>query len=234
MAASLAVLATLALLPRVVAEPPPGWVSAEIEAPKIAESAGAVMTQWQAVRAEDGGAALVTGCVATPVPGWVDDMRPAVEARTTALAGAAAARITGVPIDVRAESSLAPERPQGVFALRAANDLAGPVIGSARTFLGFDEARVFTCFATCANRPRASTSGHEACARAVASARLDGSGPPPPPGLGLRGATWAVHHPRPFAVGAGLVVIVLGILAVVTRRRPRSAPPSDKGAGNRA
>jgi hypothetical protein len=142
-------------------------------------------------------------------------MRPAVEARTAALAGASAGKITGVPIDVR------PDR-DGLFVLRAASDLGGPVIGTARTFLGFDESRVFTCFATCSDRAVRGGRQHDACAQAVAGARLEGSRPPPRPGLGLRSVTWAVHHPRPAGLGAVVVVLLAGILAVATRRRPRS------------
>ena len=201
--------------PRVVAEAPAGWVAAEIEKPAIAESSGARFVQWQASRSAVDDAALASGCVATPIPGWVEDMRPAVEGRNVALAGAVAAKITGAPVDARAEG--------GTFALRAASDLAGPIIGRARTFVGFDESHVLTCFATCATKSGASLRRDDpSCEHTIANARLEGSLPPPRPGLGLRAATWAVHHPRPVALaGLGLVVL-LGILAVVVRRRPRS------------
>ena len=74
--------------PRVAVDPPAGWVATELEKPKIAEGSGAVITGWTAHRSVAGDAAVVSGCVATPIPGWVEDMRPAVEGRTVALAGA--------------------------------------------------------------------------------------------------------------------------------------------------
>src|SRR5262249_2455952 len=87
--------------------------------------------------------ALVSGCVATPIPGWVEDMRAPVDARAIALAGAVAAKITRAPMDAR------PDGANG-FDLRKASDLGGTPIGTARTFIGFDSSRVFTCFVVCA------------------------------------------------------------------------------------
>lgn len=212
------------MAPRVAVRTPAGWLTADIERPNIAESSGARFTQWEASRSAADGAALVTGCVATPIPGWVEDMRPAVEARTVALAGAAASKITGAPVDARS----ADDR---TFELRAANDLAGPIVGRARTFVGFDESHVLTCFAACAAKSGASLrqepppgrpAGPVECAAAISGARLEGALPPPSPGLALRAATWAVHHPRPTALGALGLAVMVGILAVALRRRPRS------------
>lgn len=204
-------------MPYVTTVPPLGWVVADVVRPMIAESAGASITEWRASRSVDEHAVLVTGCVATPIPGWVEDMRPAVEARTTALAGATAERITGVPMDARIDGA-------GGLVLRMASDLGGPVVGRARTFVGFDSSRVFTCFATCVVREKSLIYNGLGCESAVAEARLEGSMAAPDPGLALRGVTWAVHHPQPAAIGGGFVVLLAGILAVVTRRKPRSSP----------
>ncbi len=209
---------------RVGVDVPAGWLDAAIERPKIAESSGAFFASYAASRAPADApraptTALVRGCVATPVPGWVEDMRPAVEGRTIALAGAAAAKITGAPVDARSDG-------QGAFALRLASDLDGPHVGTARTFVGFDEdGHVLTCFATCAGPPppAGSPPSSRACDAATATARLEGSSPAPAPGLALRGVTWAVHHPVPFAEGAAIAVFTAGFLAVVLRRRPRSS-----------
>lgn len=217
--------------PRVALEAPAGWsATSDLATPKIAVSSGASLHAWTAHRSAAGDAALVTGCVATPIPGWVEDMRPAVEGRTVALAGASAAAIAGAPVDARPGEG-------GVLELRAVSDLAGPPIGHARTFVGFDGARVFTCFATCV-APRASAperaplepaaaspepaSAARACDASVTAARLEGSAAPPAPGLALRGATWAVHHPRPTALGACGLAVTFALLAIATRRRPRS------------
>lgn len=193
-------------------EPPAGWKAAELERPTIAEGTGATLTQWAAYRSPVADETFVAGCVGTPIPGWVEDMRPPVEARTTALLGAAAAKITGAPVDVRGAGA--------VFELRPASDVGGAPIGTGRTFIGFEEARVLTCFAACATRRTASEG--RACDGAVAAARLEDGRSPPPPGLALRGATWAVHHPRPTALAACGVILLAGILAVGLRRRPRS------------
>ncbi|HVJ91063.1 MAG TPA: hypothetical protein VM580_14770, partial [Labilithrix sp.] len=133
------------LPPRVETEAPPGWAATALEKPAIAESSGAAFSTWSAARSPDGDAALVAGCVATPIPGWVEDMRPAVEGRTVALAGASAASIAGAPVDARQDE-------HGILALRAGKNLSGPVIGYANTFVGFDNSRVFTCFAVCATK----------------------------------------------------------------------------------
>jgi hypothetical protein len=199
--------------PHVAATPPPGWVVTEIEKPKIAKSAGAAFTTWTAARSSTDDAAFVTGCVATPIPGWVEEMRPAVEGRTVALAGASASTITGAPIDARPGND-------GMLDLRAASDLAGPVIGHARTFVGFDESRVLTCFATCASKK--GDAPPPGCHHSVFGARLEGALPPPQPGLALRSATWAIHHPRPVTLGVFGSIALAAVLAVAARRRPRS------------
>lgn len=215
-------------MPHVAVEPPPNWVAADVPRPPLAESTGAIMTEWRSVRSIDRRMALVSGCVSTPIPGWVEDMRPAIEARTTALAGAATEKVTGVPMDARADD-------RGLLVLRAASHLDGQALGLSRTFVGFDGDRVVTCFATCAAFPTEPTDRPTNaalpsprmvdCEAAVVTARLEGTSSPPKPGLALRSLTWAVHHPRPAAWGGGFFVVAAGIFAVVTRRRPRSARP---------
>lgn len=198
----------MSALPRVVADA--SWPKADVPPPAIGDSAGAEVTEFAAFRRD--AAVLTYGCVATPIPGWVEDMRPAVEGRTVAMAGASAARAAGHPIDARPDG-------RGGFELRDVRHLEGAPVGNARTFVGFDAKRVHTCFATCVDA--GSRSG--GCRAVVDAARLEGSTPPPAPGLALAGATWAVHHPRPFAAGFAVLLVVAGALAVVLRRRPRFA-----------
>lgn len=206
-------MAGAAGVPRVILRPPPDWVAADVERPPISEGTGAELLAWDAWRRAvdaDGGPALAAGCVATPIPGWVEDMRPAVEARSVAFAGAVAAKITGGPVDARGDLD-------GTLVLRAAARLEGAPVGRGRAFVGFDDARVFTCFAVCAS------SGPVAdCEASVVGARIDGSLAPPAPGAALRAGTWAIHHPREVAWGGGAAVVVASCLAVVFRRRPRS------------
>jgi len=61
------------------------------------------------------------------------------------------------------------------------------------------------------------------CEEAVATAHLDSPGEPPEPGLGLRLATWAIHHPDRTAGLGAFAILVTGALAIAIRRRPRSA-----------
>jgi hypothetical protein len=225
-------------VPDVRLDAPPEWtLDPTTEQPKLAESSGAEMVSYRVLRDptkkhEEGHAVggLVAGCVATPIPGWVDDMRPSIEGRTVALAGAATERLLGgdFPIDARQSGD------GKTLVLRSAKDLdqgpAAPIVGSARTFVGFDSSsRVFTCFAACASRSGSgsgSGSGSQnpvvvGCEAAVAGSRLEGSSEPPTPGLALRSVTWAVHHPRPFALGAAIFITSLAVLAIVRRPRPR-------------
>jgi hypothetical protein len=201
----------------IVADPPAEWRPAEVTPPRIAESAGAELASWRASRDPMSETTLVTGCVATPVPGWVDDMRPSVEARTVALAGAVAEKITGRPIDARPDGNMS-----SLLHLRSAADLDRdpPPIGAARALVGFDERRVFTCFATCVARGSEETVSR--CADLARQARLVGSQAPPSPGIALRAVTWAVHHPRPAAFGFAVAAAAAFVTAVAARRRPRS------------
>jgi hypothetical protein len=210
------------LPPSVALEPPAGWAdaSAEIAPPPIAAGAGAALTQWRASRSPASDQILVAACVATSIPGWVEDLRPSVVARTTAFTAATAERVLGVPIELR--------EADGRFLVQAAGaPEGGPRLGSARTFLGFGDGTVVTCFALCASRGagatrEASPSRARACDASVQGARLEGDAAPPPPGAGLRAVTWAVHNPRRTATWAGAIVVALGALAVASRRRPRS------------
>ncbi|CAN5827453.1 hypothetical protein BH11MYX4_BH11MYX4_56030 [soil metagenome] len=107
--------------PSVAAEPPPGWLTADVARPALGGGSDAVVTQWTALRPHAGGEGLLLGCVATPIPGWVEDMRPAVEARTASLAASSADRLAG-----------------------------GDAAAHTRTFVGWTPREVVTCFATCA------------------------------------------------------------------------------------
>jgi len=202
--------------PDVALVEPIGWSeAADVAPPKI--TASAMLTSFRALAAPGGDTILVRGCVASSIPGWVEDMRPAVEARTLALVGAATEKATGLPMDARREGDL-----DGAFALRPAARLDGPRTGIGRPFVGFDDGHVFTCFASCVTRARAGRDEVRpslACESAVLRAHLSPDPPPPPPGMLLGAVTWAVHHPRSFAEGAGLLVGAVIVLALLCRPR---------------
>lgn len=199
------------LAPAVLAEPPPGWVdAADIPRAPLGDAADATFTSFRATRSPDRAEALVLACVAAPIPGWVEDMRPALEGRGIALAGATAGLMAGAAVDARAEGDH--------LVLRVAGGGPAP-IGAARTALGFSEdGRAVTCLAVCA-RTDAQVGD---CAARVAAVRFLRGAPPPPAGLALRGVSWAVHHPRRTATAAGVLAAAAAVLAIVGRRRPRT------------
>lgn len=202
--------------PAVTAAPPPGWARADgVARPPLGQAAEATFTAWDAWRAPSGEAALVAGCVAAPIPGWVEEMRPAVEARAAALVGAAAERITTIPTESRPGD--------GALALRGAGTPEGsPALGAARWALGFsDDARVVTCFVLCGSTSP-DAPAPPACAEAVRAARFAEGAPPPAPGVALGAVRWGVHHPGPAAAVAGALVACAAVLAVAWRRKPRA------------
>lgn len=208
-------------VPSVATEPPPGFIEAAtaVAQPPIGgrdSPTGSVFTQWDASRSPVTKQTLLLGCVATPIPGWVDDMRPTVEARTLALLDASAERAVGVPVETRSTS--------GHLSLRTVGAPEGaPFVGIARTFVGFGQHDVMTCFAACVvPRDSADASSPRACDRSVLSAHLDGDRAPPPSGIVLGALTWAVHHPATAVTWAGVLTFALGVVAVASRRRPRT------------
>lgn len=205
--------------PTVAAEPPAGFVPSDILPPPLAPGSGARVHAFRATRSPNTDEALVSACVLTPIPGWVDDMEVALTQRTTALAAAAAERIVGAPVEPRSETD-------GRWLLRIAGaPESDPPVGTARTFLAFDGSEVATCFAVCG---ATSTHAHHdashgrSCDPSVAASHIEGGTPPPPAGLVLATVTGAIHAPSRAALGAGLALAALAVLAVVTRRKPRS------------
>ena len=209
------------LAPSVATELPPGFIeaAADVQRPAIGTGSGSVVTQWQAWRSPESRDTLLLACVATPIPGWVDDMRPSVDARTVSVMNASVERVVGVPVETRDMS--------GHFALRPVGSPEGtPWVGIGRTFVGWDAENVLTCFAACATPQHSKqdnrTEVGRICDRHVLASRLDGATAPPPPGLALGAVTWAVHHPSTTVRWGAALAFALGVIAVASRRKPRS------------
>jgi hypothetical protein len=200
--------------PHIAADAPPAWVAAEITRPPLADSSGASWASWNGWRSPAKDAVLVTACVAAPVPGWVEDMRPAFSARAVALAGATASQIAGFGVETFADA----EGNADWLGLRATG--GGPTLGHARTFLGFGGTNAHACFVVCASpNPNGAALS---CNEVVVHARLEGGDAPPQPGVALRAVTWGVHHPSTAAMAFAAATLLGAVLAVVTRRKPRA------------
>lgn len=206
----------------VSAETPPGWVEAapEVARPVLGTGSGSVITQWKAWRSPSGGETLLVGCVATPIPGWVDEMRPAIDARTRSLVSTSAERVFGVPVESREHPT---ERAQLVLRAAGAPEDAPP-LGLGRPFVGWGAHDVATCFAVCGTTRTAPLlhAAARGCEWSVSGAHLEGGTEPPPPGVLLGAVTWAVHHPVPTVTWGGVLAFAAGAVAVAFRRRPRS------------
>lgn len=197
------------------------FTTTTIERPPIAESSGAEWTSFQAWKDAAGSTTILAGCVATPIPGWVEDMRPAVEGRTIALAGAACRRATHEPIETRAADGALILHRVAPSGMDASANRAPEVLGIAKTFIGFDDSsRVVTCFAGCVTKS-IDTRPSAPCDAAIRGAVLEGDRPPPRPSWLLEGVTWSIHHPRPFVATGAAIVSAIALLAIVSRRRPR-------------
>ena len=200
----------------VYAEPPAGATEVVVKGPDLGGGSDASLVQWTALRS-GGGDVLLLGCVATPIPGWIEDMRPSIEGRNLAFAVSSAQRLIGGDVEPKAEL--------GYLALFAPGPAAPAreAVGISRTFVGFSAApAVVTCFATCATPQAVAHAGPRTCDASVQRARLSGDVAPPPPGLALAATTWAIHHSRPTLAWAAALTFCLGAVAILTRRRPRS------------
>jgi hypothetical protein len=195
-------------VPEVAVEAPPAWLAGDVARPPLAESSGATWSSWKAWRSGEKDAVLVTGCFAAPVPGWVEDMRPAFTGRVVSLAGATAAQITGFAVETFPEGE--------ALGLRAAG--GGPTVGFTRTFLGFGGSNVHSCFVVWGG----TNAAPPACNDLVVRTRLVGGDALPQPGLALSTVTWAVHHPSTTATAFAAVVVLGAVLAITTRRKPRA------------
>jgi hypothetical protein len=190
-------------------EIPEGWSRIEI-APPAAQSARVRLTSLQAW-GQQGGAALAIACHETQIDGYTPEADGFVRDRLVGVAAGLAEKLgTEAP-----RPSSPPRRAQTV-----AIDLESPA-STGRAVYGFsrhdDAITLVSCVGVCAKK--------HACAEPLARARLTGAlVDPPPPTLSMRALGLVLHHPRGAAAACVGLAIVLGIVAVATRRRPHRRP----------
>jgi len=143
------------------------------------------------------------------------------------LTAAGAERIVGSPIELR-------DAPDGLLLVRVAGaPESATAVGTARMFLAFHDHALATCFAVCADARGAAgwpgpgpggagAPSTRACDGGTAAARVEGDTPPPRAGLLLDGVTWAVHHPTEAAAWSASLTAAAAVVALITRRKPRS------------
>lgn len=192
--------------PRLTVPRPDGFVAAPDAPVALPEGSPARRVERLELTSRD--ARLVAECFAARVPGWSAELRGPIEGRTVAMLAATAERRLGAGVRVD-HDVLA-----GELTLRATDD--GRPLGHGRTLLGFDGDEAHTCYVACVARDAAP------CGGAVESSTLQGGTSAPPPGLLLASAEGVVAHPRAAAVGLVGLSMTLGVIAVLSRRRPRT------------
>jgi hypothetical protein len=206
---------------RVTLPIPSGWVPAELSPPDLASAEQVHVLTWQAWRPPGippEGPALVTACFAGRTSAWTPEAEPVVLERLGAVVSSTALRVSKVGQRRVASTehlgAMTSERLEGV------GDAADRLV--AKTFLGFVDAgdgspgSLAGCFALC-------TMDLPACEPSVERAGVDAAFvAPPPPTLAVRAVVAMAHHPSLSAASALTLSLLAGVIAVATRRRPRT------------
>jgi hypothetical protein len=203
---------------RILVTVPEGWTAAPVAPPDLSQTPEVRVLGWQAWNAPDEASHFVAACFDRDTRAWTEEAEPIVLERLRATVSSTALRIARVG-GVRVRSI---EHAGGLTSewLDGTGD-AGTEL-TARTFLGFVDTgevaarRLVACFALCA-------SDRHACQASVDGASVDGTfvrAPPPTPTV--RALVTMAHHPSATLGSLAILSSLLGILAVVTRKRPRT------------
>jgi len=185
---------------------PPGYArdDGRLPVPDLGETPQITLESWRVDT--DGPATLVGACFGGRAGAWLPEADEVALQKLASMTLSTALR-AGVEPNMRpvAEAREGSVRTQ---------TLAGEGL-RAKTFLGFEPGgAVHGCFALCLRSA--------SCEGAVDGSSLEGTlVEPPAPGLAGRALAWAVHHPRDAAATIAGVFVLGGILAILTRRRPR-------------
>jgi hypothetical protein len=205
---------------RILVRAPEGWVTAPLAPLDLSQTPDVEVLQWQAWGSKGSGEAvhLVAACFGGETRAWTDEAEPMVLDRLRAVVSSTALRVARVG-GLRVQST---ERAGHVISerLEGAGDAQGELV--ARAFLGFVDAGKATaghlvgCFVLCVADPAG-------CRSSVDGAAMEGAFVPSPrPTMEVRAILAMVHHPSATYGSMALVCGLLGVIAIVTRKRPRT------------
>jgi hypothetical protein len=199
---------------------PEAWSTVPLARPDLSQVPDVRGLAWNAwgPAGTDDAAHLVIGCFGGETRAWTDEAEPFVLDRLRAVVSSTAlraARRGGVRVrSTEHTRNVTSERIEG------AGDAEGAL--AARTFLGFVDAgdaaegHLVGCFALC-------VADLHACEASVRDADVYGRFVPSPrPTTAVRALVAMVHHPSATFGCLALLSCVLGVVAVVTRKRPRT------------
>ncbi len=197
---------------------PPGWEAVTLAPPDLSSTEQVELLYWQAWApvAPPGlrPASLVAACFGSDTHAWTPEAEPIVLDRLGAVVSSTALRVAKVGgrrvVSTEHGAGSTSERIEGT------GDAEGQLV--AKTFLGFvDPGKgLVGCFALC-------TAALPDCATSVDRATvLADFVPAPAPTLAVRAVVAMAHHPSVTAEAALTFGLLAGVVAVVTRRRPRA------------
>jgi hypothetical protein len=203
---------------RVVVSVPEGWVTAPLAPPDLSPTPDVRVLAWQAWGPPGQGdrASLITACFGGEIHAWTDEAEPIALDRLRAVVSSTALRVARVGgLRIRSgehAGSVTSERIDGT------GDAEGAL--AARTFLGFVDAgdsagHLVGCFALCVRDLD--------CQASVDRSTLEGAFVPSPrPTMAVRALVAMVHHPSATFGSMAILSCLLGVVALVTRKRPRA------------
>jgi hypothetical protein len=203
---------------------PRGWTAFALAPPSLASAEAIRVLEWgtwapaSAEGAPAGASALVAACFAGDASSWTPEAEPIVLERLGAVVSSTALRVARV--GERRVASTEHTGTETTERIEGAGDAAGQI--AARTFLGFVDAGegsaglLVGCFALC-------TKDLAACGPSVERATVAAPFvPAPKPTLTVRAVVAMAHHPSVTAFSALTFALLAGVVAVATRRRPRT------------
>ena len=188
-----------------VAVPPGCTRDGDLAPIDLSQTPQLALEQWGSARDATGTTVIAWACVGTDVGTWNADVTELANQKLAEIASGTAARMHGsaTPMHVVRQSADTRDRTLAADEGDAA----------ARTFLVFTDTRAHGCFVSCASH----------CGATIDDAKVLGElRDPPPAGAGLRGLSYAVHHPR-VAAGALVAAIALAAAFAIATRPGKSA-----------